>query len=241
MPLHILPLTLPDFLTLTIQGFHAPGIDLTGQPTPLCWPITTHGEAQTRLDFHFAKQKERFLHDPTVRYMKVVDTTDKEGEAIMSIARWHFYPAGYDYETESHWEVYDLDTIPNVPGGFNIRLYNHILSTRDSVRPSWIPPNEPCWILMHLVTHPAYRGRGAAGKLVQWGIEQAEASKTRAYLEAGVMGRPVYERFGFEQVGELLEVDCRGFGVKMSMAMCKMVYVPKSFEEGSGEVGEAEE
>lgn len=61
-----------------------------------------------------------------------------------------------------------------------------------------------------------------------------------AYLEAGVLGRPLYERFGFEEVvvggeeegGRGLVVDLRGCGggvggvVPEEVVMCRMVYRP---------------
>jgi predicted GNAT family N-acyltransferase len=88
---------------------------------------------------------------------------------------------------------------------------------------------------MHLVTHPASRGKGAAGLLIRWGIEQAEKDWVPAYLEAGVMGRPIYERYGFVQMGDLLEVDLKDFGFDTIFTMCKMAYFPPLIaKEGSG-------
>lgn len=86
---------------------------------------------------------------------------------------------------------------------------------------------EPCWVLMHMVTHPARRGKGAAGLLIRWGIEQAEREGVPAYLEAGVVGRSIYERYGFRQVGELLEVDLSEEGGEGVFVMCKMGYFPE--------------
>jgi GNAT superfamily N-acetyltransferase len=179
--------------------------------------------------------------------MKVVDAAN--GNGIISIARWHFYPRGYSFEEEIHWETHnapDAGTVGSaaedegqIPKDFNILLHNHILRTRDLARSSWIPANKPCWILMHMVTHPAHRGKGAAGMLIRWGIEQAErtGAGVPAYLEAGVMGRPIYERFGFVQVGELLEVDLEGCGGKGKFVMCTMAHFPGD-GRGSGWEGE---
>ncbi|KAL1601664.1 hypothetical protein SLS60_006579 [Paraconiothyrium brasiliense] len=228
--LHLQPLQLSDFDTLISHALSSiPGEDLVGPPTPICCPVTTQEEASARLTFHFAKQRARFLGDPTVRYMKVAerDTTDEDGETIISIARWHFYPIGYSFARDIHWETHNDPQPSAIPKGFNIALHNHILTTRDAARSAWMKADEPCWVLMHMVTHPAHRGKGAAGMLIKWGIEQAERDGVPAYLEAGVMGRPVYERYGFVQVGELLEVDLKQGGGEGVFVMCKMGYFPR--------------
>lgn len=231
---HLSPLELPDFDTLISHALHyPPGDDLVGPPTPLCCPVTTQQEASARLAFHFGKQRDRFLDDPTVRYMKVVER-DANGEAsgdeIISLARWHFYPTGYSFARDVHWETHDGASDREIPKGFNVQLHNYILSTRDAARSEWMEAGKPCWVLMHMVTRPVHRGKGAAGMLIRWGIEQAEKDGVPAYLEAGVMGRPIYERYGFVQVGELLEVNMAAGGGEGVFVMCKMGYFPN----GSG-------
>jgi GNAT superfamily N-acetyltransferase len=90
---------------------------------------------------------------------------------------------------------------------------------------------------MHLVTLPSHQGKGGAGLLIKWGIEQAEKDQIPAYLEAGVMGRPIYERYGFVQIGDLLKVGLKEFGVDMSFTMCKMGYFPREIDGEGAEVG----
>jgi GNAT superfamily N-acetyltransferase len=231
MNLQIHPLEIHDFDTLISQADqYPPGADLTGLPTPLCCEVTTQEQARVRLQFHFDKQKTRYQNDPTVHYMKVIDIADQN--SIIGVARWHFYPKGYEFETESHWEVYDLTPDQLLaPREFNIALYNHIITTRDAARASWIPKKLPCWILMHMVTHPAHRRKGAAGLIMKWGVEKADSSQVPAYLEAGVMGKPIYERYAFVQTGDPLEVDLRTYGVDMGISMCKMVYWPQNIDK----------
>lgn len=84
---------------------------------------------------------------------------------------------------------------------------------------------------MHMVTRASQRGKGAARLLIQWGIEQAEKSGVPAYLETGVMGRLIYEKMGFNQVGELMGLDLRLFGVETTFVMAKMAYIPSNGEE----------
>ena len=227
MHLQVCPLQLQDFEELISHAAsYPPGDDLVGPPTPICCVVKTREESEARLTFHFNKQRSRFTGDPTVRYMKVVDTANNN--SIISLARWHFYPNGYNFDTEIHWETHNPIPGQSIPQGFNIPLHNHILTTRDAARSSWIPANSPCWVLMHMVTHPSHRGKGAAGLLITWGIEQAEKDRVPAYLEAGVMGRPIYERYGFVQIGDILDVDLKDFGVNTVFKMCKMAYYPRA-------------
>ena len=74
---------------------------------------------------------------------------------------------------------------------------------------------------------------GAARLLIPCGFEQAEKKGAPAYLGAGVMGRPVYKKMGFLQVGELMEFDLRPFGVEKTSVMAKMAYIPSNGEEGT--------
>lgn len=57
--------------------------------------------------------------------------------------------------------------------------------------------------------NPKFQRRGIAGKLVEWGLAEAERrGGLEAVMEASVMGRPVYKRVGFEDDGAVVyDVD----------------------------------
>ncbi|KAH7346605.1 hypothetical protein BKA65DRAFT_502858 [Rhexocercosporidium sp. MPI-PUGE-AT-0058] len=204
-------------------NLYPPGDDLVGMPTPICWPVSSKSEAQERLRFHMSQQKRRFFGDRTATYLKVIDDDTKE---IISIARWHYYPNGYSYADGIGWEIHSLAEGSVFPEEMNIELHNFILQERDAERKGWMIANEPCWILMHLVTRGSQRGRGAAGMLINWGIEKAKDDGVPVYLEAGVMGRPIYEKRGFQQIGEPLVLDLKPHGVDMTVIMAKMGILP---------------
>lgn len=223
MALRVAPVELSDFDSFVSDASkYAPGDDLVAPPNPVAWPVSTRAEAEQRARRCFALQRRRFLEDPTVRFLKVVDDSPEGGggAVVVAVARWHYYEGGYKYEREAHWEMAPLNTAEGEDGGgeshpppnFNVRLHNHILTERDSFREQWIPSGKPCWILMHLVTRPSQRRKGAAGLLIRWGMERSRESGVPAYLEAGVQGKPVYERFGFVVVGEERRVSLEGLG-----------------------------
>jgi len=65
------------------------------------------------------------------------------------------------------------------------------------------------WYLELIATRPEWQGKGAAGKLIRWGLERADEEGTECYLEASPDGKPVYERFGWRE-RERLVVDLEG-------------------------------
>jgi len=48
--------------------------------------------------------------------------------------------------------------------------------------------------------------------LIQWGCDKADRDGIDVFLDATPVGRPLYERFGFETVKDN-EVDLKPFGV----------------------------
>ena len=51
--------------------------------------------------------------------------------------------------------------------------------------------------LINLFTHPDYRNRGLGGRLVEWGLREADEKGLEAYVEGTFLGRGLYERYGF--------------------------------------------
>ena len=222
MVLRLLPLLAGDFPRILHDAKDCdPGDDLVGPQMPICWPVITREDAEMRLQVNMEQQLQRLTNDSSTNYLKIVDVSD----SIIAIARWHWYPNGYSFNQEAHWEQFPEPSPPKPwARQYNIALNNFMLGSRDAAREGWMGVGQPCLILMHLVTRPSQRGRGAARLLIQWGIEQAEKWKVPAYLEAGVMGRPIYEKMGFRQVGELAEVDLKPFGVDTTFILVRMVY-----------------
>jgi GNAT superfamily N-acetyltransferase len=60
------------------------------------------------------------------------------------------------------------------------------------------------WVLDLCAVSPEYQGRGVAGRLVKWGVEEAgRRGGLECLTEASRMGRRVYVKYGFETVGEI--------------------------------------
>ena len=66
-------------------------------------------------------------------------------------------------------------------------------------------------VLKWLATLPDYRGLGAASQILQWGFTQADELGLPAYLEASKEGALLYEKRGFEKVGNFV-IDLKLLG-----------------------------
>lgn len=67
--------------------------------------------------------------------------------------------------------------------------------------PSYSVPNGKSACLLNMFTLPDFRGRGLAGKIVAFLVEEArKADCCQVFLNASVMGKGVYEKFGFVDV-----------------------------------------
>ena len=83
-----------------------------------------------------------------------------------------------------------------------ICLHNH--------PPSYGVPNGKSACLLNMYTLPEHRGKGAASEIVAFLVEEARKHDCcKVYLNASVMGKGVYKRFGFEDVENEMVFDCR--------------------------------
>ena len=69
-------------------------------------------------------------------------------------------------------------------------------------------PTEPHWYLGGIGVLPEHQGRGHGSALLQVGLERCDRDGLPAYLEASnSRNRPLYERHGFEVIGEIQAAD----------------------------------
>lgn len=180
MPLQLLPLQESDIPTLLT---HPINDDVIGSPYDVCWPVRTEAEDSIRKEWYFKRLRHKLLHDPSARFVKVVETSEKtsdppqiseEGtDEIISVARWHYYPNGYEV-AEDAWTDWDplatetrrrewqsrrvhdwngdlgrgVQTADEAeeerPEGCDWVLYDEILQSV-KLREQWVPKGEPCW------------------------------------------------------------------------------------------------
>lgn len=131
-------------------------------------------------------------------------TRDPEtGEDVMAAcAYWFIFPSSRSAEemAETNYLISGEWLAPQ--DGERERAQRIMQPTVD-VRRKWLS-NRPHAILMYMATDPAWRRRGAATAVVQWGLERCRELKIPAFLEASEDGKKVYQKLGFEVVDEVV-------------------------------------
>jgi ribosomal protein S18 acetylase RimI-like enzyme len=70
-------------------------------------------------------------------------------------------------------------------------------------------PDEPHWYLPFIGVVPDRRGQGVGAALLRAGLAACDATGLPAYLEStNPRNRPLYERHGFEAIGEIRVCSC---------------------------------
>lgn len=54
----------------------------------------------------------------------------------------------------------------------------------------------------NISVHKDHQGKGIGKKLVQWGLDRAAADGKDVYLLANERGTPMYEKMGFQLIGQ---------------------------------------
>ena len=144
MPIEVRPVEVGDFDVMSKYVFNKGG-DLTAPLVPMIWPTSEDDALNTeRANWSLSQQKDMFHQDPTVKFMKAVDT-DNEDE-IISLARWHYYPEGFKSDTMMAWEL--NGTLPDAdetwPRGINVSLAKALLIPLLKARPEWMG-SKPQW------------------------------------------------------------------------------------------------
>lgn len=146
---------------------------------------------------------------PSLKWIKAVLVSTGE---IVGIAGWmapgnpvhtHLRRSAiyfYGFKESMGWSEEEID-----------EMWEHVsdeawdgeISMSDQLRKD-ILGDEPHWHLAPLMTWPAYQGRGIGKRLLDWAIEQADATDppTPMFLESAPHARAVYMHCGFVPQGE---------------------------------------
>ncbi|HET9583943.1 MAG TPA: GNAT family N-acetyltransferase, partial [Bradyrhizobium sp.] len=70
-------------------------------------------------------------------------------------------------------------------------------------------PEEPHWYLPFIGVDPARQGNGLGAALLRSILAECDKMRLPAYLEStNPRNRPLYERHGFKEIGEIRAGDC---------------------------------
>ncbi|OCL15212.1 acyl-CoA N-acyltransferase [Glonium stellatum] len=148
---------------------------------------------------------EALRNDKHTHYLKVTDTATGE---IVACAKWKIF----DCERTSQELETELELPEPLPES-DVPAWTAFFTDLSDARREIMGTRPYFQVLDLLVTHADHHRRGAGSMLITWGTAQADEMGLDAYLEASEMGKPLYERHGFEDV-KLLHFDLSRFGGK---------------------------
>ncbi|OAG02717.1 acyl-CoA N-acyltransferase [Paraphaeosphaeria sporulosa] len=147
-----------------------------------------NGDRQASLKESTERMLEWDRHDPQARWLKVQDVSTGR---IAGAAWYKIYkedPFAHPEEEAVEW--YPDDTSRDFVSQ----------AIRQMDRPREEKATRPQVFLNILFTHPGYRRKGIGAMLVQWGIDAAKELGVEFWLNATPVGKPLYEKLGFEVV-----------------------------------------
>ncbi|KAF3391625.1 hypothetical protein F1880_007762 [Penicillium rolfsii] len=126
----------------------------------------------------------------------LIVTDPSNPNVVAGFAKWVRPSFVSSAEHDRHAEALD-----EWPEGSDRELCELFFGTMDRDRGE-IMKGKPHYFLDLLGVHPSYQGRGLGSKLLRWGLARADEEGVEVYLSGSPDGRPLYERNGFQTVGE---------------------------------------
>ncbi|KAK7190129.1 hypothetical protein DPSP01_007967 [Paraphaeosphaeria sporulosa] len=154
-----------------------------------------------------------------ILYLKCVDKST--GEMIAG-ARWRYAKPKEDRARERTWEEVEAGfTVPEPYDESEPELFRHLFHLLNTNKRELLE-TRPYYTLITCAVLPQHERRGAGSMLVKWGCDRADEAGVEAYLEASLMGVPMYERHGFRPV-KRIELDMKKFGAEENAPFVVMI------------------
>ncbi|KAL8678351.1 MAG: hypothetical protein Q9186_005276 [Xanthomendoza sp. 1 TL-2023] len=170
--------------------------------TNTLWQLIFPNGGTRALLENIAHHMGREVDDPTVRFYKVVDTTNPA--KIIACAKWTVVKSQL-VTTGGNQDVPVPSSPPQVPGeDTNEALFNHFIGEATPIREAHL--NGPTVVLDDLSVDPAHQRQGAGKLLLEVLIDFADESNLPVYVESTPAVRDMYLHRGFREVDHL-EID----------------------------------
>ncbi|CAG8309875.1 unnamed protein product [Penicillium nalgiovense] len=150
----------------------------------------------------------KHLANPNMHVLKIHDPVSGE---LATYSRWQF-PASFGPSLVPLSEKAAFlakDPIPHAPQQMNKGVFNAFKRLLEDSRKRYTTENDI--ILNLLATLPEYQGRGFGSAVLKWGMEKADASQSRIFLEGTPEGVPIYLKHGWKILEEVV-MDYTQFG-----------------------------
>ncbi|KAK5119168.1 hypothetical protein LTR85_007782 [Meristemomyces frigidus] len=190
-----------------------------------------NGFNQADRDHYKASTIKKWRKSPdTINKMKVIDTDlpdDDPYNKVIGVSDWNIYPHERS-EEELDAEKNEEDNDGHPPG-LNVAFMAHFVEVMEKSKRK-ILGGRPYVYLHILATHPQHHRRGVGAMHLKWGFEKADELGLPVYLESSPMGRPLYARMGFEEVG-WSPINAELWGAKKDIPHALMLRPAKTQED----------
>ncbi|KAJ5591692.1 uncharacterized protein N7459_002061 [Penicillium hispanicum] len=173
-PLTVQPVTPDDVPALSQLWYTAFSIPVNLRMFPNTPGLRTWWDEANRRDL---------LHNSLRRYLKVVDPAAPG--LMVAYAKWDLDPSASG------------ERFPPWHGESDHEACEHLFTVLEEERKRFLAGRKHYYLDM-LVTHPDYRGQGAASMLIQWGCDLADQNGVLVYLDAHEDAASLYQSFGFK-------------------------------------------
>ncbi|GAQ08119.1 hypothetical protein ALT_5440 [Aspergillus lentulus] len=148
--------------------------------------------------------------------MHLLVATDSTSNQILGCSRWLMPDTSPIWRSESEMAVLSDEARAKAaqmaqlrPAGMNVAVYDGVMKALEEMRRKYV--REGDIVLELLVTHPQHQGKGVGKALLDWGVRMADQKNARIYLEASPEGYPLYRKYGWRDVEDIV-IDYSVYG-----------------------------
>jgi GNAT superfamily N-acetyltransferase len=204
-----------------VQGFYSISEAFGRQCNDAIWTSVYPGwdtpagqkEGAAKLIKRWKATKTNKFGDANTVFLKATVSIDEDGEKkekIAGLAIWQqcSFVDGYGDPPINDLGD-DIKTLEPAEQRFASQMFGSLWKRRIAYTREKQNADPPAIFVLDLcAVDPAYQGRGAAKKLVQWGLDEAKRrGNLECTTEASSMGRGVYMKMGFQPEGELKDME----------------------------------
>lgn len=126
---------------------------------------------------------------------------------VVGVSMWQFHP---NARTEEEMAAEAAKSPREFPPSADQKFMTAFFKALGDARKRIIGGKRHIYLHI-LATDPAYHRKGVGAQSLAWGAREADERELILFLEASAMGRPLYARSGYEEMG-LADFDARSAG-----------------------------
>lgn len=155
-------------------------------------------EDGSRSEQSVLSHQKAWSSDPTARYLKAC----LPNGTIVGYAKWNFF---FD-SSKPQYPNQNMEVSPHA----NKEFVDYFLGSFDTARNKAMAGKKH-FLMTVLCVHPEYQRLGIGGKLLDWGLKEADKEGLECWIDSSPFGLGLYKKHGWEEVG-YLDIDLGRWG-----------------------------